>query len=512
MSAATSIARIGVAGAGTMGAGIAQVSAVAGIDTVLYDPVAGAAAGGSERVRGALARGVERGRLSAQEASAAMARLRTTERLDDLADRDLVIEAAPEDLALKLAAFGELDVVCAAEAVLATNTSSLAVTAIAGAASRPERVVGMHFFNPVPAMRLAEVIPAAQTADATVATAVALARRLGKQPIVATDSTGFLVNRCGRPFYAEALRIVTERIATPEQVDRICRLGGGFRMGPFELMDLVGIDVGLAVMESFAAGSFGEPRWRPSPLQARLVAAGRLGRKTGRGWYAYDAGPHRAEDPPSPATEPGRLMLRVEGAGPVAARVRALAVDAGIELVAEPGAPLLLADEAASAPAGGASLRLRSCDAASLTGHGDPSAVGFCLAAGPEAGRLVEIGATRVTSAAHLAEAQRVFAALGLQVERVADGPGLVLARIVAQIVNEACFAAGEGVGSAQEIDTGATLGLGYPRGPMAWGAQLGFERVLATIDALWDERREERHRPAPLLREAALTGVVGDA
>ena len=212
-----------------------------------------------------------------------------------------MIEAAPERIDLKRELFAQLSEVCGADAVLATNTSSIPVTSLAGAGRRPENVVGMHFFNPPPLMKLLEVIRAEQTGEPALALACETGRAMGKRVILAADGPGFLVNRCGRPFFAEALRLLGEGIAGHEQIDRICRLGGGFRMGPFELMDLVGIDVGFEVAKSFTELSFGEPRWKPSPIQARMVAAGRLGRKSGRGYYDYSReASHRSPDPEPP--------------------------------------------------------------------------------------------------------------------------------------------------------------------------------------------------------------------
>src|SRR3954464_11480811 len=289
---------LAVVGAGTMGAGIAQLGCLAGIETLLHDPVPAALDTGAVRIREGLQKGAARGRWSSEEAVAAAERLHTIDSLEGLSDAELVIEAAPERLELKRDLFERLSEGGGEHAILATNTSSILVSSLASSAKRPQNVVGMHFFNPPPLMKLLEVIAAAQTGERALAMARAVGEAMGKRVIVASDGPGFLVNRCGRPFGAEALRALQERVGTHEQIDRICRLSGGFRMGPFELMDLVGIDVGFEVAKSFTEQSFGEPRWKPNPLQARMVAAGKLGRKTGGGWYDYPPG--RPDDPPTP--------------------------------------------------------------------------------------------------------------------------------------------------------------------------------------------------------------------
>jgi 3-hydroxybutyryl-CoA dehydrogenase len=447
--------KLGVVGAGTMGAGIAQLGAAAGMDTLLHDPDGDALEGGLAGARDGLSRWIEKERTPRESLELVAA----APKLDEMAGRDLVIEAAPERRDLKRELFEQLSAV-APDAVLATNTSSIPVTALAGAATRPELVVGMHFFNPPPLMGLVEVIAAEQTGDRAIARAEEAVEAMGKRVIRAADGPGFLVNRCGRPFGAEALRLLTERVATVAQIDRICRLGGGYRMGPFELMDLVGIDVGLEVAKSFTELSFGEPRWRPSPLQQRMVDAGRLGRKSGRGWYEYGDRPYRPEDP-EPSGDP-----------PAVAEVREQAEAAGLRW------------------SGQRSPSLRR----------DPSITGYYLVPGA---RLVELSGARSD------EAEELFSSMGLEVEWLAgDAPGGVLGRIVCQLVNEAAFAIGEGVGSAADVDAGMELGLNHPRGPVAWGEAIGLDEVLVTIESLWAERREERYRSAPLLRRAVALGV----
>jgi len=316
-----------------MGAGIAQLASLSGARTLLHDPAADALERGLAAIEAQLERGVARGRWSQEDAHAARERLEAARTLTDLAPSELVIEAAPERLELKRELFRALCAEVSERCVLATNTSSLLVSAIATAATHPERVVGMHFFNPPPVMRLLEVVSGAESSREAIAIARAAGEAMGKHVIEAVDSPGFLVNRCNRPYGLEALGLLQENAATIEEIDRICRLGGGFRMGPFELMDLVGLDVGLEVSRSFYEQSFGEPRWRPSPITARTVSAGWLGRKSGRGYYDYGHGPHRPPDPDPPDTAPGEGVVVIAGETPLGEELSLAAAAGGLSLL-----------------------------------------------------------------------------------------------------------------------------------------------------------------------------------
>jgi 3-hydroxybutyryl-CoA dehydrogenase len=313
------VERVGVVGAGTMGAGIAQIACLGGYETVLHDPDPEALERGVERVRDALAKGAARGRWSEAEAGSAAARLSAAGDVSALHGCEIVIEAAPEDLALKRRIFAGLAEACGPEAILATNTSSLPVAAIAAEVPRPERVVGMHFFNPPALMKLVEVVAAERSEPAAVEAAVEVGARMGRTPIRAKDSPGFVANRLSRPFSLESLRILDEGVADAPAIDRICRLGGGFRMGPFELLDLIGLDVNLTIARSFYAQGGEPPRWRPSPVQERMVEEGRFGRKSGSGFYEYGGERHREPDPElgieAPTLDPEQLR-RIDPAGP----------------------------------------------------------------------------------------------------------------------------------------------------------------------------------------------------
>jgi 3-hydroxybutyryl-CoA dehydrogenase len=515
---------IGIVGAGTMGAGIAQLACKSGAKTLLTDPVAEALARGAERVREGLAKEAEKGKLTAEQAQEAAARLQPVDGLDALTPCDLVIEAAPERLDIKHELYADLSRIVSDECVLASNTSSLPITAIAAGATHPERVVGMHFFNPAPLMRLLEVIAGVMSSERALAIANATGLAMGKDVIRASDGPGFIVNRCNRPFGLEALRLLQEQIADVPTIDRIVRMGGGFRMGPFELSDLVGVDTGFDVSKSFYELSFGEPRWRPSPIQARQVAAGLHGRKTGRGYYDYGGeGLHRPADPQPPqAKEPGEGegLVVITGRGALADQLREAARGAGYEVHAphdpQTELPALILEcgehDSEHPPRGGARVVL--CDRGSLASL-DPggASVGFYALPPFDRCELVELTRSESSSPAAAARAERFFAALGKHVEWVGDAPGLVLGRIVCQVINESAFALGEGVGSAKDIDKGMVLGLSHPRGPLAWAQEIGHEQVLTVLEALCEQYREERYRPAPALRRLALAErLAGEA
>ncbi|HLO03411.1 MAG TPA: 3-hydroxyacyl-CoA dehydrogenase NAD-binding domain-containing protein [Symbiobacteriaceae bacterium] len=551
------IRSLGVVGAGTMGAGIAQIALQAGLPVYLYDLAEGALQTAQVRIEGGLARLVAKGRLTPADRTAALARLTLTSDLRALAAADLIIEAAPEQLQLKRDLFKQLDEFCPPGTILATNTSALPVTELAAATGRPDRFVGLHFFNPVPLMALVEVVQGARTSAETMALAEEFARRIGKSPVRAKDTPGFIVNRVARPFPGEALRLVGEGVATPVQVDRIARLAAGFRMGPFELMDLVGMDVNYAVNRSVWEQFFGEPRFRPHPLQAQMVQAGLLGRKTGRGWYRYEgdqqidgpASPQYAESPaPRPLglervwvqgsalmagglTQPerpdptGRLFEGQSPAGLKSHCPRRLPFDwieavgaAGYYLVGQSSEAqvVLLTDPHELTAAHGwtglapGALLLwdgSACDESFLAPH-VPLDRSLSFAGLPPLGerRLVELGLTLTTKPEAAEQAAQFLHSLGRETEIIQATPGLVALRLIACLANEAAWALQEGVADAASIDTAMQQGVNYPHGPLAWADRLGPDRILATLEALQRFTGDDRYRPAPLLRRVVAS------
>lgn len=338
------VSRVGVVGAGTMGRGIAQVAALGGYETVLFDAAPGVADEGAAALREALDKGASRGRWSADEAKAAASRVETAADMEGLRDCDMAIEAAPESVELKRQIFTDLATALGPDAVLATNTSSLRVTEIAAGVPQPERAVGMHFFNPPALMKLVEVVAAERSSKAALDATTEVTERMGRTPIRAKDSPGFVANRLARPFSLESLRMLGDSLADVATIDRVVRLGGGFRMGPFELLDLIGLDVNLEIARSFFRQG-GEPeRWRPSPIQEELVAAGRFGRKSGHGYYEYGEGHEREPDPDlgidAPTLDPTQLARIGPAAEPILTRLFAqIANEAAFALEEEIASP-----------------------------------------------------------------------------------------------------------------------------------------------------------------------------
>ena len=485
---------VAVVGAGTMGGGIAQVAAVAGHPVTVYDAVEGAAGRAVAAIRDRVAQLVTKGRLGPTGL-----RLAVATELGELAPARCVIEAVAEDLAVKQALFAELEKVVTADCVLATNTSSLSPTAIAAGLSHPERLVGLHFFNPAPVMRLVEVVSGLATDPGVAAAATGLAEAWGKQVVQAAATPGFIVNRVARPFYGEALRLAEERAAGPATIDAVLTQAGGFRMGPFALMDLVGQDVNEAVTRSVWAAFGYDPRFAPSLLQRGLVEAGWLGRKSGRGWYRYgdgapppaaDAAPSRPWPVGSEVTEHGVSALRT------------LLTRSGIGIRA--GAGL---DGTVDLPSG---ARLARCDgrpATALAAEWERPVVVVDRTLDDATATGIAIAACDGRPAAALDEATGLLQAAGLTVYVIDDAPGLVVTRTVAMLVNGAADARHKGVASAADIDTAMRLGTNYPLGPLAWGQAWGPATVLGILDAMHAWYGEDRYRPSALLRRIAVAG-----
>lgn len=464
--------RILVVGAGLMGAGIAQVAAQAGHAVQLYDSRAGAAEAAKAKLAQTLDGLVAKGRLTADAAAATLARITP---VDAPAPAELAIEAIVENLDLKRALFAELEALLPPEAVIATNTSSISVTALARGMQKPERLVGMHFFNPVPLMKLVEVVSGLGTAPEVAQAVFDLATRWGKTAVHARSTPGFIVNRIARPYYAEALMLLQDRAAAPELIDA-CLRAAGFRMGPCELMDLIGHDTNFAVTNSVFAANFFDRRFTPSLVQQELVDAGFLGRKSGRGFYRYPDGA-----PALPAVNlprPAAAQIVVHGRGPAAERFAAALPEAVRELdgdwigLSVDGRQLRLTDgrRAAELARGAAVFDLPLAASGDIAYAGDAATASW-------------------------------LTLLGLTPRAVADVPGLIVARTIAMLINEAADAVQQGVCYEAGADAAMKLGVNYPAGPFEWLARWDRRAVVALLDRLDQHHRGERYRVSPYLK-----------
>jgi 3-hydroxybutyryl-CoA dehydrogenase len=476
-----------VAGAGTMGCGIAQVLAQCGARTLLYDARPGAAEGAIDSIAQALAKLAQKGRV--KDPQSIVRRIEVVPGLHAFAPSHLVIEAIVEDLAAKRILFSELEEIVSERCILASNTSSLSVTAMAAACKRPGRVAGYHFFNPVPVMKIVEVVDGVLTEPWVTEALSALAQRFGHTPVRCKDTPGFVVNHAGRAFVPESLRVLSEGVADFATIDRILVDAAGFRIGPFGLMDLVGLDVAHAVMKSMYEQYFQEPKYKPSFIAEPRVAAGLLGRKTRRGWYEYTPEMQVPPEPPVPKAKPRALWAVPE------LKELLSGLGARLELKPSPDAVCFVA------PLG------LDASAAALEQGVDPART---VAVDPLFGfsKRRTLMVTPVTRPQARDAAHAVLASDGVPVSVINDSPGFVAQRVVAHIVNVGCDIAQMRIATPEDLDRAVMLGLGYPTGPLAMGDALGAKRILNVLQNMHELYQEPRYRPSPWLRRRAQLGV----
>jgi 3-hydroxybutyryl-CoA dehydrogenase len=493
-----------VVGAGIMGAGIAQVAAQAGHAVMLFDAREGAAQEAKAKLAATLDGLVAKGKLAGDAAQLTLGRIEPIANLQAARDAGLVVEAIVESLDAKRALFQQLEGIVADDTILATNTSSISVTAIANGLKHPGRLVGMHFFNPVPLMKLVEVVSGLHTDPAVAERIHTLATQWGKTAVHTRSTPGFIVNRIARPFYAETLALLHEQAATPRVIDA-CLKAAGFRMGPCELMDLIGHDTNFAVTNSVYEANFYDKRYMPSLVQREMVDGGLLGRKSGRGFYRYPDGvpalPVAVHDAPHTARE-----VTVHGHGAIADALEAAATRA---LEAQGWGPAHVRDSSWTGLAiDGARLVLtdgRSArQMAAALGCDDVAVFDRLLVLPGPAGTALAFALSPSASTAWRTQADAWLAALGFAPLPVADAPGLVVARTVAMLVNEAADAVQQGVCSAAGADAAMKLGVNYPQGPFEWLAAWSAREIVALLDALDHHHRGERYRASPYLRSRA--------
>ncbi|RMN18419.1 hypothetical protein ALQ63_01675 [Serratia plymuthica] len=491
---------VAVIGAGTMGIGIAQVAAHAGHRVKLFDIAATAAQNALGALSLRLRRRVAAGKADAKTTEALLARIQPVDTLEQLADSALIIEAVAEKLAIKQSLFRELETLCSPATLFASNTSSLSITAIGGALRHPQRLAGLHFFNPAPRMKLVEIVSGLDTGADTVATLQTLARQWGKKSVLCRSTPGFIVNRVARPFYAETLRALEERVADVATLDAVMRDAGGFAMGPLQLTDLIGQDINYAVTESVFQAFFQDPRFTPSLMQQELVAAGRLGRKSGCGFYRYDGEQTSSTAvclPLSQAEPPRSVQLHGDEAG-VAFLAGLLTGNA--EAIIQPGQTSAFAriDEVTFMLTNGKT-------ASQIAEETGTPVVLFDLSANYSQAPCVAISCAMQNDARHNDKVVRLLQSFGKQVILLPDYPGLLVMRTLTMLSNEALDAVNKGVASAEDIDSALRCGVNYPRGPLEWGAALGWRQILATLENLYRYYGEPRYRPMPLLRHYAF-------
>ncbi len=493
---------VAVVGAGAMGAGIAQVAAVGGHRVLLLDNRPEAAEAAVANLRAQLGKLAAKGKLSAAEAEAAGQRLQAAHQLSELAEAGLVIEAIVENLAVKQKLFSDLEALASKDCIFATNTSSISITAIGSALKQPERLAGMHFFNPAPVMALVEVVSGVATAPAVAAALHATATAWGKTAVYAKSTPGFIVNRVARPYYAEALRVVAEGAADPATIDAVMRESGGFRMGPFELMDMIGHDVNFAVTRSVWNAFFNDPRFLPSLIQQELVDAGYLGKKSGRGFYDYREGASKPEAHTEPAHAlPSRLVICGDSPAAQALAARLQAASVAFERTPSSDGRIAEAGDAVIYVTDGRSATQRAAEG------GVANTVLIDLALDYKLATRSALASAGQCSEAARQSACALLQAASFKVSCVGDVPGLMVMRTLAMLANEAADAVYQGVCSAKSADDAMRLGVNYPRGPLAWADQVGLAAICQVLKHLNAIYGEDRYRMSPLIQRQVFQG-----
>lgn len=480
---------VAVIGAGAMGTGIAQVAATAGHSVLLYDANPSVSDGARGKVKEALLRVVDKGKMNIGEAQAILGRVLPCGNLSELAICGLVVEAIVEDVAAKAALFGQVERSVREDALIVTNTSSLSITSLASSLSSPERFAGLHFFNPAPVMPLVEVVTGLATDSSVADTLIDTMRQWRKEPILVKDSPGFVVNRGARPYYSEPLKFAEERGADFATIDALLK-AQGFKMGPFELIDLVGLDINLSVSRSMWEAYYGEPRYKPSPLVEERVAAGRLGKKSGRGFYAY---PLETEPLSKLPKQPTPKEVTVHGDVGPAAGLFQLSRDKGIEIDRTQGEAWIQADD----------VQMALTDGRMAAERGEDWVL-FDLALDWPTTNLVALCGSNQSA---LGKAAGYFQALGMEVVQVEDLPGMLSARTLCMLVNEACDTLLRGVAGQSDIDLAMKKGLNFPGGPFEWLERIGVGYCVTILDNMARSYGDPRYRASVLLRRWAAGG-----
>ena len=492
---------VGVVGTGAMGQGIAQIAAQAGSLVKLYDLQPEAVAKASKNIQQQWDKLLEKNRFTAEQVTKFKANLQSASQLSDLSDCDLVIEAIVERLDIKKSFFAELEQLVRPSAVLVTNTSSLSVTAIASALKRPEQFAGYHFFNPVPLMKVVEVIAGLKT-NPSICTALSdYAKQMGHKAVVAQDTPGFIVNHAGRGYGTEALRIVSEGIADFATIDRILKDQAGFKLGPFELMDLTALDVSHPVMESIYQQYYEEPRYRPSVITAQRLAGGVLGKKVSDGFYKYDKG--IAQVPPDPP------VPEVHEMPPVWVSTRAVRRAELLQLLKNLGAKI----ETGASPSSQALSIVAplgfDITTVAIVERLDPArTIGIDFLIDDKLTKRRVLATNPATRVDMREAAHALFAQDGKAVSVIRDSGGFVTQRVIANIVNIACDICQQGICSPQDLETAVTLGLGYPMGPLAMGDLYGPTEILEVLFNVQTVYGDPRYRPSPWLRRRGAIGL----